>query len=76
MNALNDLQDEIEAQNVHLQYWQQRAEEFEQQVVASQEETKRWRQLARDTVEKLWDISLAVQEIDRETAPDETKKPE
>jgi chromosome segregation ATPase len=73
---LDDLQDEIETQEVHVDYWRQRAADLEQQVTAAQDETRRWRQLARDTVEKLWDLSVAVQEIDRETGTDIPKKSE
>jgi hypothetical protein len=73
---LEVLQAEMRTQDVDVQHWRQRAGHFEQQLSEAREETRRWRQLARDTVEKLWDLSLAVQAIDRDIAGGMPEKPE
>ncbi len=53
---------EFEAQAIQLEMWRQRAAELEQKLNVSQAEVRHWRQLARDTVEKLWDLGKAVRE--------------
>jgi hypothetical protein len=54
--------------------WRQRATELEQKIGIAQAEAERWRQLAKDTVEKLWDLGQSMQEEGRGEAPspDET----
>ena len=57
---LDDLQADVQSQAVQLEFWRRRAVELEQHFNLSQSETQRWRQLARDTVEKLWDLGQEV----------------
>jgi hypothetical protein len=57
---LDDLQADLQSQAVQLEFWRRRAAELEQHFNLSQSEAERWRQLARDTVEKLWDLGQEV----------------
>jgi predicted RNase H-like nuclease (RuvC/YqgF family) len=50
------LTEESQSQSVQLDFWRRRAFELEQQLNLSQSETQRWKQMARETAEKLWDI--------------------
>lgn len=49
--------DEAESQKAQIEFWRRRATEMEQQIGVIQAETDRWRQMARETIEKLWDIN-------------------
>jgi predicted RNase H-like nuclease (RuvC/YqgF family) len=40
-----------------IDFWRRRAFEMEQQLNVAQAEAARWRQMARETAEKLWDIA-------------------
>jgi hypothetical protein len=42
---------------VQIDFWRRRAFELEQQLNLAQTEAGRWRQMARETAEKLWDIA-------------------
>ncbi|MDX2028698.1 MAG: hypothetical protein SFW62_08685 [Alphaproteobacteria bacterium] len=55
---LDDVQADMQAQGVELELWRRRAGELEQAFQSSQSQAERWRQLARDTVEKLWNLGL------------------
>lgn len=60
--ALNDLRDDNQSLKAQLEFWHRRAFEMEQQLNISQSDTQRWKQLARETAEKLWDISRIAHE--------------
>lgn len=51
---LQDLQAEMQTQTLQLEFWHRRANELQQNLNLSQSEVERWRQLARETAEKLW----------------------
>jgi len=60
---VDQLYDEINAhveQNVSLtnqiEHWRRRAFELEQMLVLNQAETTRWKEMARETAERLWDL--------------------
>lgn len=60
---IEQLQDDIDAhveQNAslssQLDFWRQRAQEMEQKLNLAQAETARWKEMARETAERLWDI--------------------
>lgn len=56
-----DLQNERQNQELQIDFWRKRAAELEQHLNLSNSESQRWRQLARETVEKLWDVGQAAQ---------------
>ena len=60
---IDQLHDEIDAhveQNVSLttqiEHWRRRAFELEQMLALNQAETARWKEMARETAERLWDL--------------------
>jgi hypothetical protein len=71
---LDDLHVEMQAQDMQINHWRRRAVNLEQKLATMQDEAGRWRQLARDTVEKLWDLGLAVQQYDVALNQEKAKK--
>lgn len=58
---VNDLKASMESQAAQLDFWCHRAAELEQQLNLHQAEARRWKHLARETIEKLWDSSQAME---------------
>jgi len=65
---IDQLHDEIGAhveQNVSLtnqiEHWRRRAFELEQMLALNQAETTRWKEMARETAERLWDLGQLAQ---------------
>lgn len=56
-----DLQREQQDLQTQSDFWRRRAFDLEQQLNISSADAQRWRQLARETVEKLWDIGQSIQ---------------
>jgi len=56
-----DARHERDQQEYQADLWRQRAIELEQKLSITQAEAERWRQLARDTVDKLWDLGQTMQ---------------
>lgn len=54
---IHDLRGENQSLNAQIEFWRRRAFEMEQQQNISQSDAQRWKHLARETAEKLWDIS-------------------
>ncbi len=54
---LEQLQDEKSNQQAQIDFWRRRAMDLEQQLSISAADSQRWRQMARETIEKLWDIN-------------------
>lgn len=54
---INDLRSDNQSLTTQNEFWRRRAFEMEQQLNISQSDAQRWKQLARETAEKLWDIS-------------------
>jgi hypothetical protein len=56
-HIIEDLRADNHNQATQVDFWRRRALEMEQQMNVNQSEAQRWRNLARETAEKLWDIS-------------------
>lgn len=54
---INDTRSDNQSLTTQADFWRRRAFEMEQQLNLSQSDAQRWKQLARETAEKLWDIS-------------------
>ncbi len=54
---VNDLKTDNQNHATQVDFWRRRAFEMEQQLNITQSDAQRWKQLARETAEKLWDIS-------------------
>lgn len=61
-----DLKAEINTYTVQNEFWRRRATELEQNLTQTVAQSTRWRELARETVEKLWDLgqSIKLEEFD------------
>jgi hypothetical protein len=68
-----DLQGEKQDQQTQIDFWRRRAFELEQQLNLSLSDAQRWRQLARETVEKLWDLGQSVEKIDEKPFEESTE---
>ncbi|NTU76383.1 MAG: hypothetical protein HGA90_00960 [Alphaproteobacteria bacterium] len=53
---INDLKNESACQATQIDFWRRRAFELEQQTNLIQSDVQRWKQVAAETVEKLWEI--------------------
>ena len=69
-NKIDTLANDMEAQTIQLDFWRRRAAELEQSVNLNLAEAQRWRTLAQETVEKLWDLSQNMQDGDKATFQD------
>jgi hypothetical protein len=56
-----DLQGEKQDQDTQLDFWKRRVSELEQSLALSNAQSMQWRELARETVEKLWDLGQSAQ---------------
>jgi hypothetical protein len=56
-----DLQSEQQSLQTQVDFWRRRAADLEQQLNLSLSDSQRWRKLARETVEKLWDAGQTLQ---------------
>jgi hypothetical protein len=57
---LDDLRAQMQTQDLQLDFWRRRAMELEQNTVHAQSEAERWKKLARDTAERLWDVGQSI----------------
>jgi len=71
---LGDLRADNQSLKTQVEFWSRRAFEMEQQLHASLSETRRWKQLARETAEKLWDISQIAGQQEMEDPQDMPKQ--
>ncbi len=62
-SKIEQLQDDLDAHveqnqslSTQMEFWRARARELEQSLTLQQAETSRWKTIARETAEKLWDI--------------------
>jgi len=71
---IDDLSTEMHTQSVQLEFWRRRATELEQNASQNHLEALRWRRLAQDTVDKLWDIgqSINIEEFNSDQPAAET----
>jgi hypothetical protein len=54
---VRDMRGDNQSLQTQIEFWRRRAFEMEQQLNLTQSESQRWKQLARETAEKLWDMS-------------------
>ena len=59
---INALQGEVDAMAEQTDFWRRRAAELEQAMNARNLEVQRWRQLAQETVDKLWEIGREIRQ--------------
>jgi hypothetical protein len=57
---LEDLQAQMQTQDLQLDFWRRRATDLEQSSTQAYHEAERWKKLARDTAERLWDIGQSI----------------
>ncbi|MDD3287812.1 MAG: hypothetical protein PHX43_02230 [Alphaproteobacteria bacterium] len=67
-----DLQTEQQSQQTQIEFWRRRAMDLEQQLNLSISDAQRWRQLARDTVEKLWDAGQSIHKAEDAVATEDS----
>ncbi|MBV8060830.1 MAG: hypothetical protein JO253_04810 [Alphaproteobacteria bacterium] len=60
---IDDLHTALQAQTLQADMWRNRAAELEQKLNLRNADAERWRQLARDTVEKLWDLGQGIKNM-------------
>lgn len=65
---IDQLQDDLDAHVVQnesltaqIEFWRRRSFELEQMLGLNQAETERWKQMARDTAERLWSLGQMAQ---------------
>ena len=59
---INALQGEVDAMAEQTDFWRRRAAELEQAMNVRNLEVQRWRQLAQETVDKLWEIGREIRQ--------------
>lgn len=59
---LVDMQTELTNQTTLAEFWRRRAVDLEQNLNVSQADVIRWKELAQETVEKLWELGSSVGE--------------
>jgi hypothetical protein len=57
---VEDLKSELQTQDFQLDFWRRRAFELEQNAQHAQGEAERWKKLASDTADRLWDIGQSI----------------
>ncbi len=53
---LEDLRAQIQTQDLQVGFWRRRALDLEQNSLRAQNEAERWKKLASETAERLWDM--------------------
>jgi len=59
---VEDLRAQMQTQDLQLDFWRRRANDLEQSATTAQSEAERWKKLARDTAERLWDMGQSIRE--------------
>jgi hypothetical protein len=57
---LEDLRAQMQTQDLQLDFWRRRATDLEQSSTQATYDAERWKKLARETAEKLWDIGQSI----------------
>ncbi|MDR3424685.1 MAG: hypothetical protein P4M13_06350 [Alphaproteobacteria bacterium] len=60
LQQLDDLQAQMQTQDLQLGFWRRRAMELEQTSTHAQSEAERWKKLASETADRLWEIGRTV----------------
>ncbi|MDE2030212.1 MAG: hypothetical protein KGI97_06575, partial [Alphaproteobacteria bacterium] len=53
---LDDIRAQMQTQDLQLDFWRRRAADLEQNSMQAQGEAERWKKLARETADRLWDM--------------------
>ena len=73
---LNALQMEVDLQSAQADFWRRRTAELEQSLNTRSQEVQRWRQLAQETVDKLWDIGREIRKDEFSTLATPSELPD
>ena len=65
---LDDARAQLQTQDLQLDFWRRRALDMEQTATHATTESERWKKLARETADHLWDIGQAVSQEEFMTA--------
>ncbi len=57
---IEDLQSQMQTQDFQLDFWRRRAFDVEQSLQHAQSEADRWKKLATETANRLWDIAKSM----------------
>jgi chromosome segregation ATPase len=57
---VEDLQAQMQTQELQLDFWRRRAADLEQSSTQAYNEAERWKKMARETVDRLWDIGKSI----------------
>ena len=55
-----DMQAQMQTQDLQLDFWRRRAMDLEQSAYQANNEVERWKKLARETADRLWEIGKSV----------------
>ncbi len=59
---LEDLRADMQTQDLQLDFWRRRAMDLEQNALHAAREAERWKTLARETADRLWEIGQSISE--------------
>ncbi len=73
---VDDMEAQMQTQDLQLDFWRRRAIDLEQSIQHAQSESEKWKKLASDTANRLWDLgrSLGMDEFEKGSAPPEPEK--
>lgn len=57
---IDDLRGQLQTQDLQLDFWRRRAADLEQIQAQAVGDAERWKKLARETAERLWDIGQSI----------------
>lgn len=57
---LEDLKAQMQTQDLQVDFWRRRVAELEQGAAKAHDDAERWKKLARETAERLWDIGQKI----------------
>jgi chromosome segregation ATPase len=58
---VEDMQAQLQTQDLQLDFWRRRAADLEQSHQGAHNEAERWKKLARETADRLWDMGQSIQ---------------
>jgi hypothetical protein len=57
---VEDMQAQMQTQDLQLDFWRRRAADLEQSGLQACTEAERWKKLARETADRLWDMGQSI----------------
>ena len=57
---VEDMKAQLQTQDLQLDFWRRRATDLEQGAIQSHADAERWKKLAKDTAERLWDLGQSI----------------